>query len=185
MIGRLYILQKRKDLGRKLTTEELLEIFQEHLSLRSHVLIYWENHLDNFLVKTPEEIPVLAIIEMLDLSFQDQQVGIQNITHARINRSAFKSLWKIFREDVDSVLTRKDLLKNFPGLLTIETDYQNETLSDNEKKAIRIFNRLENNQIIENEIKKNAIFILEYAPDHDIKKAVKVILHEKGIKITS
>lgn len=183
MIGRLAIFQMKKDLGRKLTTEDLLGLFQEKVSLRCHVLIYWENHLAKQWVEEPEEIPVLAIIEMLDLVFQDQQEGILKATHAEINKLAFKHLWEIFRRDIDSVLTRKDLLRKYPNLLTIEKDYQEETLSDDEKKAVQIFNRLENNQISELEIPKNAKFILANAPDNDIKKAVRIILYEKNIQI--
>ena len=182
MLGRLAIFQMRKDLGRKLTTEDLLGAFREKISLRCHVLSYWEAHLAKQWVKEPEEIPVLAITEMLDLTFKDQQKGIKKSTDARTNRSAFKHLWEIFRRDIDSVLTRKELLRKFPDLLTIESDYQEETLSDDQKKALRIFNRLEHGQVSDSTFERDAHYVHRYAPDPDIRKAVRIMFNDRGVK---
>jgi len=181
MPGRLAIYRKRKEIGRKLTGEELFQLFQDNLSIRCHVLSYWQEHLLVDWVDVPEEFPVSFIVKMLLVSFTDNEAGID--AHFRTNHSVLERLWKLFRKTVDSVLTRRDLLKDYPGLLQIELGYQNIILSDDKKQAIRLFNRLSNNQISKGEIVKKAKFIIDYAPDNDIKNATRIILREQNIEI--
>ena len=181
MIGYLALLRYKKKLGKNiLTTEDVLIIFQEKLLLRVHILTYWILHKFNINEELGKDFPVLVIIKMLNISFQDKKDRIKNIN---INNLAYEKLWKIFRFNIDSVLTRKDLLKKYPDLLKIEIDFQNNFLTFDQKKAIHIFECLENEEISKSDISKNAIFVIMNAPDNDMKQAVKVILNNLGISI--
>ena len=102
MIGYLALLKYKKKLGKNiLTTEDVLIIFQEKLLLRVHILTYWILHKFNINEELGKDFPVLVIIKMLNISFQDKKDRIKNIN---INNLAYEKLWKIFRFNIDSVL---------------------------------------------------------------------------------